>query len=165
MSAAAWARMWHPQQSPLETVLRAVIVYVFVHVAFRVVGRKVLGRYSTFEIVLVLLATVAMRMGIVSDDPSLTTAIVGFATLLAVDVGVARLVAVSPAAAWLVDGPVRELVRDGRVDDDALRRARVSHDQLLSAVRCHGRERLEDVRAAHLERSGHISVVFRDAVP
>jgi len=162
MSPIDWARMWRPERAPLETVVRAAFTYGLVVVAFRVVGRRELGRHSTYEIVLLLFVGVAMRQTIVGNDPSLTTAMIGLGTILVIDVVVAELVKLGARAANLIDGPVRELVRDGRPDDEAMRRARVSRQQLEAAVRSHGRERLGEVGRAYLERSGRISVVFRD---
>ena len=152
--------MWHPEQSPCETALRAVVVYTFVHVAFRLVGRRSLGQHSTYAIVLFFLIAVPLREAIVTDDRSLATALVGFATLMVLDGVVARLTMLSATAAAIVEGPVRVLVRDGCPDEEEMRRAHVSHDQLLAAVREHGREALADVHRAYLERTGRISVVF-----
>ncbi len=162
MSAVDWGGMWRPERSPLETVLRAVIVYVFVHLCFRLVGRKELGQHSTYEIVLLFFVGVAMRQSIVGPDRSLTTAIIGFGALVACDAILAGLARRSPRAATVIDGPVILLLRDGQMDERRMRRARVSREQLLASVRSHGGERLEEVHRAYLERSGHISVVFRD---
>lgn len=161
MVAIDWGRLWQPEHHPLETVLRAAVAYVFVHVSFRAVGRKELGRHSTYEIVLLLFVSVAMRQTIVGNDASLTTGLIGMGTLLLVDALVAWIVRKSPRAARIIDGPVRELVRDGRPDEAAMRRARVTREQLLATLREHGRERLDGVRRAYLERSGRISVIFR----
>jgi uncharacterized membrane protein YcaP (DUF421 family) len=163
MRAIDWAAMWRPERSPWETMIRAGIVYLFVHVAFRVVGRRELGQHTSYTIVLLFLVGVAMRQAIVGGDPSLTTAMIGFSTLLVID-ALARWVSyVSPRAAIVVNGPVRELVRDGRANEREMRRAHVSRDHLLAALRGHGREDLADVHLASLERSGHISFVFIDA--
>jgi uncharacterized membrane protein YcaP (DUF421 family) len=76
---------------------------------------------------------------------------------------VARLVRISPRVADIIDGPVYVLIRDGQLDEREMRRARVSREQLLASVRGHGRGSLDDVHYAYLERSGHVSIVFRDA--
>jgi uncharacterized membrane protein YcaP (DUF421 family) len=157
-----WRGIWYPERSPWETVLRAVVVYVFVHVAFRVVGRRELGGHSAYVIVLLFLVGVAMRQSIVGDDGSLTTAMIGLSTLLALDALARWLSYHSPRAAIVIHGPVRELVRDGRVNERELRRAHVSRGQLLSAARVHGCQGLAEVRLASLEPSGHISFVLKD---
>jgi uncharacterized membrane protein YcaP (DUF421 family) len=163
MKAIDWTHMWCPERAPLETVIRAIVVYVFVLVAFRVAGRKELGRHATYDIVLLLFVSVAMRQTIVGQDTSLTTAMIGFAAMISLDAVVTRLVQSSAKAAAFIDGPVRVLLRHGQLDEAAMRKARVSPDQLLAAVRRRGGDSLEGVRRAYLERSGHISVVFDDA--
>lgn len=161
MVAIDWTRTWRPEHHPLETVVRAAVAYAFVHVAFRVVGRKELGRHSTYEIVLLLFVSVAMRQTIVGNDQSVTTGLIGMTTLLAIDAFIAWIVRTSPRAARVIDGPVRELVRDGRQDEEAMKKARVTREQLLATLRDHGREHLDEVRRAYFERSGRISVIFR----
>ncbi|APR80047.1 putative membrane protein [Minicystis rosea] len=161
MDALDFARMWRPEHHPLETVMRAAVAYAFVHISFRVVGRKELGRNATYEIVLLLFVSVAMRQTIVGNDSSLTTGLIGFTTMVAIDALVAWIVRHSPRAAQIIDGPVREIVRDGRPDERAMKKARVTREQLGAALRDHGHEHIEEVHRACLERSGRISIVFR----
>jgi hypothetical protein len=97
---------------------------------------------------------------IVGNDPSVTTAMIGFGTLVAIDALARWLSNVSPRAGLVINGPVRVLVRDGRVDGREMRRAHLSRDHLLAALRLHGRERIEEVHLASLERSGEISFVL-----
>jgi uncharacterized membrane protein YcaP (DUF421 family) len=165
MAPIDWAHMWLPVQSPLETILRSVIVYVVVHVSFRMLGRRELRRYSMASIVVLFLIAVALREAIVRDDVSLTTAFVGFGTLLVLDRVAGLLSNASPSLAHIIEGPVRELVRDGQVDQVELRRAHVTMEHLLAAVRERGCEDLSNVKRAYLERSGKITVVFEREGP
>jgi uncharacterized membrane protein YcaP (DUF421 family) len=161
MAEIDWVGMWRPEQHPLETVVRGAVAYAYVHVAFRLVGRRELGRHSTYEIVLLLFVSVAMRTTVVGNDKSVTTGMLGFGTLLAIDAIVAWMVRRSPRVARFVDGPVRLLVQDGRLDEEGMRRARMTREQLLAELRRHGREHLDEVHHAYLERSGKVSVIFR----
>jgi uncharacterized membrane protein YcaP (DUF421 family) len=155
-----WEGMWRPERSPWETIARAAIVYLYAHVVFRVVGRRELGQHTTYTIVLLFFVGVVFRMTIVGSDPSLTTGMIGFATLAGIDALARWLSNRSPRVARLINGPVRVLVRDGRVDERQMRRAHVSREHLLASLRMHGHERIEDIRLASLERSGAISFVF-----
>jgi uncharacterized membrane protein YcaP (DUF421 family) len=157
-----WTRMWRPEQSPLETVLRATIVYVVVHTAFRVLGRRELRRHTMAATVLLFLVAVALREAIVTNDRTLTTAFLGFGTLLVVDRAASVASNASARMAEIIDGPVRELVRDGTVNERELSKAHITREHLLAAVRERGGEDLARVRRAYLERSGKISVVFED---
>lgn len=56
-----------------------------VQVLFRLVGRKELGRYSTYDIAVLLLITVPVRNSMVGEDSSLTNAFVALGTILGLD--------------------------------------------------------------------------------
>jgi uncharacterized membrane protein YcaP (DUF421 family) len=158
-----FARMWIPEWSPLEVAVRAAIIYLFVQILFRLAGRKELARYSTSDVALLFLVSTAARKSIVGEDSSLTAAMVALATIVGLDVLFSWLSFRSRRVADVVEGPPRKLVHGGRVDEEELRRTRISRDELVAHLRGHGRTRLEDVEEAYLERSGKITFVFREA--
>ena len=163
MKPIDWRGMFWPAMNPLEVVLRATLVYLFAQLAFRVVGRKELRRYSTFNVAVLFLISVAMRETIITDDHSVTSGLVGFATVFGWNWLLSYLSFKNRRLADLIEGPVRTLVEDGRVIPEQLRRARISVDRLLAEARLHGRTSLDDVERACLEHSGEISFIFRGA--
>jgi uncharacterized membrane protein YcaP (DUF421 family) len=154
--------LWSPELSPLEVIFRAAAVYVFIQLLFRAVGRKELGRWGASDVVLLFLIATAARKSIVADDSSLTTAMIGLATIVGLDAVLSTLTARSTRAADLIEGPVRQLVRDGALQRDVMRKTRISEDVLLAHVREKGKESLADVKDAFLERSGKVTVVLRE---
>lgn len=156
-----WAGLWRPIVPPWEVALRAIIVYAFVHSMLRLLGRRELGRYTTSDVLLLFLISIAMRKTIVTEDDSLTTGMVALGTLVLVDAVLARITQHSRVASRIIEGPIRLLVRDGEIDEDELRRAHLSHDELYAQLRGHGRESLEDVEKAFFERSGEVTFIFR----
>jgi uncharacterized membrane protein YcaP (DUF421 family) len=160
MAPIDWIRMWRPEQSPFETILRSAVVYVVVHVGLRLLGRRELRRPSMPAMVFIFLVTVALREAIVRNDGSVTTGLLAFVTLLALDRLAGSLSNASPRLAEIIVGPVRELLRDGQVDEVELRKAHITKDHLLAAVRERGGDDLSRVKRAFLERSGKISVIF-----
>jgi uncharacterized membrane protein YcaP (DUF421 family) len=162
MRAFDFASLWIPELSPWEVIVRATIVYALVQVLFRVAGRKELGRWSISDVALLFLVATAVRKSIVADDASLTTAAIGLGTIVLLDWLLSLVTSRSDRAADLLEGPVRQLVRDGELLRRTMRRTRVSEGELLACVREHGRESLADLRDAFLERSGRITVILRD---
>lgn len=156
-----WHAMWFPKWPPWEVALRAAITYVVLQLLVRLAGSKAVSRYSTADIVLVFLIAQAARQTIVGTDISITNAAVGLATLFLLDWLVTSLSARSSKIADIAQGRVHQLVRNGEVVEAALRRTHVSKDELLAQVRRHHRTSLDDVRDAYLERSGHISLIFK----
>jgi uncharacterized membrane protein YcaP (DUF421 family) len=154
-------RMWVPELPPHEVVFRATVVYVFIQVLFRVVGRKEFGRWGASDIVLLFLITTAARETIVASDHSLTSAMIGLATIVFLDWLLSVATSRSRRAADLVEGRVRQLVKDGELRREVMRRTRISEDELLAEVRQRGGESLAEVKDAFLERSGKVTIVLR----
>jgi uncharacterized membrane protein YcaP (DUF421 family) len=157
-----WHAMWAPTWHPATVAVRAAMIYLLVQAMFRVIGRKELARYSTFDIAVLFLITVAARQSIVGDDKSITSAAIGLGTILGLDWFLSYLCFRSSTAARIIQGPVPRLVHDGIVDEHALRRHRMSREQLQAFLRQHGHHDIGDVADAYLERNGSVSFVFRD---
>lgn len=54
------------------------------------------------------------------------------------------------------------LIRDGKVDQKALNKVKITQDELEEAIREHGVEKIENVKLSVLEVDGNISVVSED---
>lgn len=161
MKPFVWRELFEPHWSPLEVVVRAVLVYVGLWLFFRLIGRKETSRYSTFDFAVILLVTVSLRETLVGDDRSLTTGFTALAAILGMDLALSWLCFRSKRFAALAAGRPRPLIQRGQVIDRELRRARVSRDELVSRLRRHGLDRLEVVDSAYLERDGNITFVLR----
>lgn len=162
-----WEAMWVPEWPPWEVMLRAAIIYLVVYALLRVIGRRELGRYSTSDILFLFLISVAVRQSIVGLDTSLTSAIVGFGTLLALDWLFAVLSFRSQRASKIIEGQVRQLMRDGELLERELRRALIDREVLVANLRHqHGLDDLGAVRHAFLGIGGEISfVLWKNAPP
>jgi uncharacterized membrane protein YcaP (DUF421 family) len=152
--------MWAPVWSPWEVILRTTVVYVVVQVLFRNIGSKELGRYATHQLAMVVLITVAARQAIVGPDASLTSAIIGLTTLAVLEWLLSYLSFRSQRFAKWVEGPVYQLIRNGRLQDMILRRTRISREDIFAQLRERGLDTLDEVKDAFLERSGKITFVF-----
>jgi len=100
--------------SPLELVLRSVIVYVLFLAALRLSGKRELGQFTIFDLALVLLASNALQPAITGPDASIPAALIIVATLFILN----RLVALGrrrwPAFRRLIDYAPAAVARDGR---------------------------------------------------
>jgi uncharacterized membrane protein YcaP (DUF421 family) len=158
-----WHGIWAPEMHPLEVIFRVSMVFLFSQLVLRLLGRKELGRYSTFDLALLFLLTVCLRRTLVGDDDSLTTGFLALATLGAWDRLFSWLSFRDRAAARLLEGRPLELVHEGELVHENLRKSRISQKELLSRLRSHGRDDLGSVRAAFLEPNGRVTFLFRQA--
>lgn len=146
----------------MEVVIRATLIYFFAQLVMRLIGRKELGRYSNFDVVLLFLISVALRRSVVKDDGSLTTAFLAFATLGAWDRCFSWLSSRNRQAAKVLEGTPVELVRDGRPLEHNMRKSLISKEELLSRLRSEGTEDLERVRVAYMEPDGKVTFLMKD---
>lgn len=144
----------------MESVIRGLAIYLFLLVVMRLSGRRTLAQMTPFDFVLLLIVAETTQQALLGDDFSLTNAFVLILTLFVADIALSYVKSFSPRAAAALDGTPSLLISLGVPDRSALRRARVSLDDILEAARAqHGLERLDQVKFAVLEVGGHISII------
>ena len=94
-------------------VLRATAIYALVLVLVRVSGKRAVGQFTPFDLVLLILIGNAVQNGINGGDNSLTGAAIMATTLIALNYGIALLISRSRKAEKLVEGEPVVLAHDG----------------------------------------------------
>jgi uncharacterized membrane protein YcaP (DUF421 family) len=147
-----------------QTAARAVLIYLAALVMVRWGEKRFMGKNTAFDVILgVILGSVVSR-AINSTSDILPTLAAGF-ILVGMHWGFASLAFRSDGFGNVVKGSTRVLVKDGQIDWDQMRRAHMSRDDLLGALRSEGVRKPEEVKEARLERSGDVSVVKADGEP
>jgi len=67
----------------MESVIRGVIVYIFLLIVFRLAGKRTLAQASNFELVLLLIISETTQQAMVDNDHSLTNSFLLILTLIA----------------------------------------------------------------------------------
>jgi len=146
----------------MESVLRPIVIYLFLLVIFRLAGRRSLSEITTFDFVLLLIIGESTQQALLGDDFSVINAFLVIATLVAIDIALGLFKGRFPGLKKIVEGTSMVLVEEGRPLLRRMRRSRVELDDIMRAAReSHGLERLEDIKFAILEISGGISIVPR----
>lgn len=143
-------------------LLRAVVIYVLVMVLVRMSGKRAVGQFTPFDLVLLILIGNAVQNGLNGGDNSLTGAAMLATCLIGLNYAVAFVVARNPRARAVVEGQPVVLARDGQVFRDVLRRELVSNADFHEAMREAGCSEVERVRLAMLETNGRISILLND---
>ena len=140
-------------------VLRGIAIYVLVMVLIRVSGKRAVGQFTPFDLVLLILIGNAVQNGINGGDNSLTGAAIMATTLIALNYGVAFVTSRNRKVEKFVEGVPVVLARNGKIFDHVLRRELVSREDFREALRMNGVEDVSEVELALLETNGSISVV------
>ncbi len=163
MEHALFALPWHemllPKPSWAEKIIRPVLVYVALLLAFRFLSKRDLTQNTTFDLLIVLLLSNVVQNALIGEDNSILGSLAGAATLLLLSTGLNRLSAKSIKARRLLEGEPILLVHNGRLLDDNMLKYAVSRADLNAGLRGQNMITLEDVRYAFLELDGTISVI------
>ena len=154
--------MFHMAVAWWELGLRAIVIYFALLAGLRLFGKREVGQFTLFDLVLVLLVANAVQPAMTGPDSSLLGGIVIIVALLVANLAISRLRGV-PALARLFAPAPTVIVHDGKLLTDRMRREGVDEDDVMTAIREHGLAELSDVHLCVLEPDGSISVVGKDA--
>ncbi|MEA1848523.1 MULTISPECIES: DUF421 domain-containing protein [Chryseobacterium] len=146
----------------LDVVLRSLCVYLFMVIAIRLFGKNQLSQLNAGDVVLLLLISNAVQNAMVGENTSLQGGLIAALVLFIANFIVKRFMFSNRKfESFLEDDPVI-LVKDGKVDEQALNRVKISRSELDEAVREHGVDGIENVKLSVLEVDGNISVISED---
>ena len=144
----------------MESVIRGLIVYVFLLLIFRVAGRRTLSEMTTFDLVLLLIISETTQGALVDDDHSLVNGALLVITLVGTNISLSLLKLNFPTLEKWLDGRPFVIVENGKCLKDRMSKARVDEGDILEAAReMHGLENMGQIKYAILERGGIITII------
>jgi uncharacterized membrane protein YcaP (DUF421 family) len=153
--------MWSLAVPWWQFVARAAIVYVFLIVILRLTGKRQVGQLAPFDLVLLLVISNTVQNAMNAGDNSVTAGLILATTVIALNSVVASLTYRWKRLEKIVEGEPQVLIHNGRLNPRVMARERLTHHELMAALREAGCSTIEDVHAAILENNGHISVLPR----
>ncbi len=144
----------------MESIIRGLLVYVFLLVIFRIAGNRTLSQTTTFELVLLLIISETTQQAMVDQDHSITNGLLLIMTLVGTNILLSELKMRSPLLERWLDGLPIVVLQNGQPLGDRMGKMRVNEADILSAARSsHGLERLEQIEYAIVEHSGDITII------
>ncbi|MGG7607688.1 DUF421 domain-containing protein [Massilia sp. BKSP1R2A-1] len=141
-----------------ELVVRGLAVYLLLLVMVRISGRRTVGQFTPFDLLVVVLLSEAVSNSLTGGDQSLIGGLIVAATLVAINSVVALLSSRSQRFEKLVDGSAVLIGRDGVFFDRIVRQCRLSESNLEEALREHDCPRPQ-MKCAFLEADGEITIL------
>lgn len=151
-----WFQSW---DSIVRVLVTSVAAYAALVFFLRVSGKRTLAKLNAFDLVVTVALGSTLATVILSKDTPLVDGLLALAMLVALQFTVAWLSVRSREFSNLVKNEPALLFYDGRFLDAALRRERVTRDEVLAAARGQGAGELDGLRAVVLETDGTLSVV------
>ena len=145
-----------------EKLLRTITVYAFLVIGLRLAGKRELGQFNAFDLVVLITLANAVQNAIIGPENTLTGGLIGAATLLATNFLVVRVAYRLPALDRLLEGKELTLYENGHMNRKALQREVITEEEVMSVVRRQGARSLGEVDRIVLERNGTVSVILRE---
>mgnify|MGYP000377076657 FL=1 len=136
-----------------------LLAYAGLVVLLRISGKRTLSKMNSFDLVVTVAFGSTLSTILVSKNVSLAVGLAALALLIALQLVITWCAVRSPLISDIVKTAPTMLVLDGRLREDAMKRTRVAHDDVLAAVRQHGHGSLENIDAVILEADGSLSVI------
>ena len=149
-----------PQELML-TAARGVGVYILMLVVIRLLGKRSVGAFSAFDLL------VALMLGEVVDeiiygDVSFLQGVVAIVVIAVLHYVTGWAAFASKSLDRILEGSPTVIIRDGKLDRKGLAAERINEEDALSFLRLHGIDDIREVKIASVEPSGQISIVKQE---
>ncbi len=147
---------WYPI---LTTLIAGVVAYVLLILLLRLCGKRTLSKWNAFDYVVTIALGSTLATILLSKDITIVQGVTGLVILVLLQFVVTWLSVRSKSFSSLVKAKPTLLFWHGEFQSDALRRARVTDEEVRAALRNKGFAYLSQAKAVVLETDGSFSVL------
>src|ERR1700759_4712430 len=148
------SHMFHPPLPLLEKLLRPVIVYLVLIALLRLFGKRELAQLNPFDLVVLLSLSNTVQNAMIGDDNSVSGGIIGAVSLLTINWVLTWLLFRAPKVDAALQGEPATLIQGGEMDEAALKRECLTHEELISVLNKNGFNDPGEVEVCVLEPNG-----------
>lgn len=143
----------------LITFFRSILIYIFVLVVMRLMGKREIGQLQPFELAIAIM--IADLASIPMTDPGIpiSNGIISILGLLVMHLIISIINMKSIKAREIICGRPTILIYRGKIDEKALKKERFTINELEERLRGNNVTSLGDVEYAIMETSGQVTVI------
>lgn len=154
-----WNSIFVPDTPLLEIILRGTIMYIALFAMLRVILKRQTGSLGITDLLLITLLADAAQNAMAGEYTSISDGIVLVGTIIFWNYLFDWLSYRSEWFSRLVEPPPLPLVRNGQMMRRNMRQELVTEDELMSQLREHGLDDIQEVKEAFIEGNGQLSVI------
>lgn len=151
-----------PQISFLEKIVRPLLVYLFLVIAFRLFGKRQLGQLGPLDFIVLLIISNVVQNAMIGNDNSLLGGFAGAATILVANFVLAYLTFKFPRLDQFILGKPRILIENGVILQKSLEKELLTETELrraLSKAQIDPDADLATLKRVELDEDGQIIIV------
>ena len=147
----------------IATIVRTFIIYCFVSLCVRIMGKRQLGQLQPGELVItILISEIAATPITDTNQPILNTAI-SLMLLVSFEIISSLIARKSLKFRYASDGKPITIIKNGKLNQQSLKTLRFTIDEVLSALRQKDVFDINDVEYAVVETNGTLSVLLKQS--
>jgi uncharacterized membrane protein YcaP (DUF421 family) len=143
----------------LEVMGRVALIYVAILVLLRLGGKKELASLSPMELVTMLLLSETVSSALTGGSSNIGIGLLAATTLIGLTVLTSYLTFRFRRLERAVDGTAKVLIKNGVLNEEVLRKERLTNDQLLTSLHENGVRSVAQVEMAFIEPSGDLTII------
>lgn len=142
----------------LSIIVKTLVLYFFIVVVYRVMGKKEVGKLSIIDLIVSILIAELAAISIEEADRSILTSIIPIVVLVVIQISISFISLKSVKLRKLIDGKPIVIIKDGKLNFKDMTKLRYTIDDLIAQLREQGIKSIEEVNYAVLENNGKLSV-------
>ena len=153
----------------VNTFIRVTIIYILVLLVMRLMGKREISQMQPFELVIAIMIADLAAVPMSDTGIPITSGIVPILALLLFQLIISIINLKSITLRKIICGKPRILIYRGRIDEKALKKEKITINELQEKLREENIFTIGDVEYAILETSGNLSIIQkpekRNAIP
>ena len=145
----------------ITAFFRTAILYLLLIVGLRLTGKRQIGELEPIELVLTMLLSDLASVPMQDFGIPLVNGVIPIVTLLAMSMLLSCVSLRNVRFRTLICGKPAIIIRNGKLQQDAMRHNRLTLDELFEELRTQGVTDISDVKYAILETGGQLSGLLR----
>lgn len=142
----------------MTMVLKTFILYSFIVIVYRIMGKKEVGKLSIIDLIVSILIAELAAISIEEGDRSIFTSIIPIVVLVVIQLVVSYISLKSVKLRKIIDGNPTVIIKDGKLNFKEMEKLRYTLDDLFAQLREQGIKSIEEVNYAVLENNGKLSI-------
>ncbi len=143
----------------MDIVLRTILLYLFILIVMRVTTRRILRSATALDLVVIFLFGGFSVPSLLSNDMSITGAMLGMSTVAGMHFALSRLRMRYPLVGMITEGTSVRIYAPGGFDENQMARSRITMQDVVAEMRQQGSRTLDNVDAIIIEHNGSITIL------
>ena len=143
----------------LLVFFRALILFIVVFLAIRIMGKSELSKVQPFELTIIILIADLASVPMSSRGISIIDGVIPIITLLIAYIVINLIIRINSKTQEVICGTISVLIKNGIADEQELKKQHYTLPDLMEQLREKDVFKIQDVKYAILETNGDLNVI------